>query len=169
MFLFYSSHCKHCSMLLETLNTLDKKKIIKLISIDYIKSNNLNIDNRITHVPAMFLKDLNKVLLGKDVFDYLFLPGKGVLLKSNNDNITNDNINTDEPLGVNSFISQSYENIDDNDNYLTGPVTICEQLDKPNNPINIENKITGNDDTIKSHKELPNMSEILKQRDNDLN
>ena len=49
MFLFYSDHCKHCTMLLETLKSLDKNKQIKLVSMDYIKNNNLRFDQRITH------------------------------------------------------------------------------------------------------------------------
>ena len=78
MFLFYSDACSHCTMLLETLKTLDKQHTIKLISIDYLKSNNIAFDNRITHVPAMLLKEYNKIIFGKEVFDYLLLPGKGV-------------------------------------------------------------------------------------------
>ena len=89
MFLFYSDSCSHCTMLIETLKTLDKHKIIKLISIDYLKSNQIIFDHRITHVPAMLLPDINKILFGKDVFDHLLLPGKGILLNTSNTNPSN--------------------------------------------------------------------------------
>ena len=39
MLLFYSNQCSHCTMLIETLKTLDKQKHVKLISVDYLKSN----------------------------------------------------------------------------------------------------------------------------------
>ena len=87
MLLFYSNQCSHCTMLIETLKTLDKQKQVKLVSVDYLKSNQIIFDARITHVPAMLLPDFNKIIFGKEVFDHLLLPGKGVLLKpSNNTN-----------------------------------------------------------------------------------
>lgn len=171
MFLFYSDSCSHCTMLIETLKTLDKQKIIKLISIDYLKSNQIIFDHRITHVPAMLLPDVNKILFGKDVFDHLLLPGKGVLLNpnitSNTSEIT-DLSEPSEPSGIDSFISQSYENIDDTDNYLTGPVTIWEKLDGKTEKIETNTKPIGNTDTEKSHKQLPSLAEIQKMRESAL-
>ena len=171
MFLFYSDSCSHCTMLIETLKTLDKQKIIKLISIDYLKSNQIIFDHRITHVPAMLLPDVNKILFGKDVFDHLLLPGKGVLLNpnitSNTSEIT-DLSEPSEPSGIDSFISQSYENIDDTDNYLTGPVTIWEKLDGKTEKIETNTKPIGNIDTEKSHKQLPSLAEIQKMRESAL-
>tara|TARA_B110001450_G_scaffold67767_1_gene63955 strand:- start:2654 stop:3142 length:489 start_codon:yes stop_codon:yes gene_type:complete len=161
-------------MLIETLKTLDKQKIIKLISIDYLKSNQIIFDHRITHVPAILLPDVNKILFGKDVFDHLLLPGKGVLLNpnitSNTSNTSNTSEITDlsEPSGIDSFISQSYENIDDTDNYLTGPVTIWEKLDGKTEEIQINTKPIGNTDTEKSHKQLPSLAEIQKMRESAL-
>lgn len=174
MFLFYSDSCSHCTMLIETLKTLDKQKIIKLISIDYLKSNQIIFDHRITHVPAMLLPDVNKILFGKDVFDHLLLPGKGVLLNpnitSNTSEITDlsESSEPSEPSGIDSFISQSYENIDDTDNYLTGPVTIWEKLDGKTEKIQTNTKPIGNTDTEKSHKQLPSLAEIQKMRESAL-
>ena len=132
MLLFYSNQCSHCTMLIETLKTLDKQKQVKLISVDYLKSNQIIFDARITHVPAMLLPDFNKIIFGKEVFDHLLLPGKGVLLKPSN-TTTQSTVDSSEPSGLDSYISQSYENIDENDNYLTGPVTIWENLDEKTN------------------------------------
>jgi len=172
MFLFYSDACSHCTMLLETLKTLDKQHTIKLISIDYLKSNNIAFDNRITHVPAMLLKEYNKIIFGKEVFDYLLLPGKGVLLKtgssgSSGTSVPSGQLDPSEPLGVDAFISQSYENINEADDYLTGPVTICENL---NNPTTIEQPVKpiGNTDTAREHKLLPSLAEIQKMRESAL-
>lgn len=170
MFLFYSNHCNHCIMLLETLKTLDKNKQIKLISIDYIKSNNICIDPRITHVPAMLLQDVDKIIFGKEVFDYLLLPGKGILLKASQPTQNNQEVNIDEPQSIDSYMSQSYENLDENDNYLTGPVTIWENLDSSNNQngIQTKDKVINNSDTLKTTKELPSLAEIQKMRENSL-
>jgi hypothetical protein len=157
-------------MLIETLKTLDKHKIIKLISIDYLKSNQIIFDHRITHVPAMLLPDINKILFGKDVFDHLLLPGKGILLNTSNTNPSNPSNPSDpsDPSGIDSFISQSYENIDETDQYLTGPVTIWEKLDEKTEKIEINNKPIGNIDTEKSHKQLPSLAEIQKMRESAL-
>jgi hypothetical protein len=153
-------------MLIETLKTLDKQKQVKLVSVDYLKSNQIIFDARITHVPAMLLPDFNKIIFGKEVFDHLLLPGKGVLLKPNN--TTKSIIDLSEPSGIDSYISQSYENIDENDNYLTGPVTIWENLDTPTNVIQPDVKPIGNTDTEKSHKQLPSLAEIQKMRESAL-
>ncbi len=167
MLLFYSDQCSHCTMLIETLKTLDKQKQVKLISVDYLKSNQIIFDARITHVPAMLLPDFNKIIFGKEVFDHLLLPGKGVLLKPSN-GTTQSAVDLSEPSGLDSYISQSYENIDENDNYLTGPVTIWENLDEKTNVIQPDIKPIGNTDTEKSHKQLPSLAEIQKMRESAL-
>tara|TARA_B110000444_G_scaffold238136_1_gene251419 strand:- start:1202 stop:1669 length:468 start_codon:yes stop_codon:yes gene_type:complete len=154
-------------MLIETLKTLDKQKLVKLISVDYLKSNQIIFDVRITHVPAMLLPEFNKIIFGKEVFDHLLLPGKGVLLKPSN-TTTQSAVDLSEPSGLDSYISQSYENIDENDNYLTGPVTIWENLDEKTNVIQPDIKPIGNTDTEKSHKQLPSLAEIQKMRESAL-
>ena len=70
MLLFYSDQCSHCTMLIETLKTLDKQKLVKLISVDYLKSNQIIFDVRITHVPAMLLPDFNKIIFGLEPYFY---------------------------------------------------------------------------------------------------
>ena len=136
--------------------------------MDYIKNNNLRFDQRITHVPALLIKETDRIIFGKELFDYLLLPGKGVLLIAK-PTTTNKNENSDEPSGLDSYISQSYENIDEKDNYLTGPVTVWENLENENKKEIINNeKPIGNNDTEKTHKELPSLSEIQKMRELDL-
>ena len=158
-------------MLLETLKSLDKNKQIKLISVDYIKSNNIIIDPRITHIPAMLLPDVNKIIFGKEVFDYLLLPGKGILLKAQPTQTVQNNQETNltEPQSIDSYMSQSYENLDVNDNYLTGPVKIWESLDsKTSSQLQTNGKVINNNDTLKTNKELPSLAEIQKMRESAL-
>ena len=109
-----------------------------------------------------------QIIFGKEVFDHLLLPGKGVLLKPSNNTNTQSTVDLSEPFGLDSYISQSYENIDENDNYLTGPVTIWENLDTPTNVIQPDVKPIGNTDTEKSHKQLPSLAEIQKMRESAL-
>lgn len=173
MLLFYSDHCNHCCMLKETLKTHDPDKKVKMVSVDYMRQQNMILDNRINQVPAMLFKENNKIIFGKEVFDHLLLPGHGVLLSSTRTSSTNNNVsvdqNIDEPSGTFSFISQSYETLQDNDDSIMGPVTVWEELDGENNQNNIiDQKPISNDDTDKSHKSLPSLAEIQKNRELDL-
>ena len=79
MILFYSVYCNHCKMLLEHLKRYDKEKIIKLVSIDELRSKNMNIESKIHSVPAFMILPSKEILFGKAVFDHLLLPGRGIL------------------------------------------------------------------------------------------
>jgi len=79
MILFYSVFCNHCKMLLEHLKRYDKEKIIKLVSIDELRSKNINIESKIHSVPAFMILPSKEILFGKAVFDHLLLPGRGIL------------------------------------------------------------------------------------------
>ena len=79
MILFYSTFCNHCSMLMEHIKRFDKDKIIKMVSVDELRSKNIKIDAKIHSVPALVLVPSKEVLFGKAVFDHLLLPGRGVL------------------------------------------------------------------------------------------
>lgn len=79
MILFYSVFCNHCKMLLEHLKRYDKEKIIKLVSIDELRSKNMNIESKIHSVPAFMILPSKEILFGKAVFDHLLLPGRGIL------------------------------------------------------------------------------------------
>lgn len=164
-------------MLLQTLKIHDKDKKIKLLSIDYLKSNNYKIDDRITHVPALLIINENRFIFGKNVLDLLFIPNKGILLNNNDNNNDNDNTNTivnnqnlnqpNEPNGLFSDISQNFESID-NINNVIGPVSIWEEINN-NTIINNNNQeIIPNDDTDKSHKKLPSIAEIQEMRNKDI-
>jgi hypothetical protein len=66
-------------MLLEHLKRYDKDKIIKLVSIDELRSKNMNIESKIHSVPAFMILPSKEILFGKAVFDHLLLPGRGIL------------------------------------------------------------------------------------------
>ena len=84
MILFYSVFCNHCKMLLEHIKRYDKEKIIKLVSIDDLRSKNMNIESKIHSVPAFMILPSKELLFGKAVFDHLLLPGRGILCSSQN-------------------------------------------------------------------------------------
>ena len=79
MILFYSVFCNHCKMLLEHIKRYDKEKIIKLVSIDDLRNQNINIESKIHSVPAFMILPSKEILFGKAVFDHLLLPGRGIL------------------------------------------------------------------------------------------
>ena len=47
MILFYSLHCQHSSVLIESVKRHDTKKAIKLVLIDNLRTLNLNIEDKI--------------------------------------------------------------------------------------------------------------------------
>ena len=71
MILFYSVFCNHCKMLLEHIKRYDKEKIIKLVSIDDLRNQNINIESKIHSVPAFMILPSKEILFGKAVFDHL--------------------------------------------------------------------------------------------------
>jgi hypothetical protein len=66
-------------MLLEHIKRYDKEKVIKLVSIDDLRSKNINIETKIHSVPAFMILPSKELLFGKSVFDHLLLPGRGIL------------------------------------------------------------------------------------------
>jgi hypothetical protein len=79
MFLFYSQHCPHCKMLLETIKRHDQRGVIKTICLESLTVAGKPVPPQITAVPALMLMPAREFLFGKHVFDYLLLPGRGKL------------------------------------------------------------------------------------------
>lgn len=130
MILFYSDYCSHCRMLIETIKTYDKEqKIIKPVSIDVLRNKGKQIPSNIKSVPSLLVLPEKTIKTGKEVFDYLLLPGSGILLnnfKQNNipinNNTNNTNLNNGNDLisfsfgsGSNGF-SDNYSLIDNDEN-----------------------------------------------------
>jgi hypothetical protein len=83
MLLFYSVHCAHCKMLLETIQRADAAgKIVKLISVEALRAAGKLIPPAVHSVPAMMLMPSKRWLYGKAVFDHLLMPGRGALVSS---------------------------------------------------------------------------------------
>lgn len=81
MILFYSKFCSHSKMLLEHIKRYDNEKAIKLVSIDDIRTTNANISSKIHSVPALMIMPSKEIYFGKQAFDILLLPPRGVLCK----------------------------------------------------------------------------------------
>lgn len=186
MILFYSLHCQHSSILIESIKKHDTKKSIKLVLIDNLRTLNLNIEDKIHCVPALMFLPSKEIIFGKAVFDYLLLPNRGFLFSNNNtrDNNKETNAssfnspvplnNSNEDTGPHAFTlgsisSDIFSNIDD-DNFNS--------MNTNNNKIynwaNIENN--DNDDISKLYnnalkndvKGQLNLDDYKKQRDMDI-
>jgi hypothetical protein len=83
-------------MLLDNIKRYDKEKKIKLVSMDELKKNNINIQMKIHSVPAIMLLPSKELLFGKEVFDHLLLPGRGVLCGVQNTRLDKPSLNIDE-------------------------------------------------------------------------
>jgi len=89
MILFYSTYCNHCNMLIDNIKRYDVDKKIKLVSIDELLAKNINIENKIHSVPAFMILPSKELLFGKEVFDHLLLPGRGLLYQEQNTRLEN--------------------------------------------------------------------------------
>lgn len=95
MILFYSVHCKHCSMLLDSVRRMDANGAVKLMNIESLKHTHPNVYQQLNAVPALMLLPSKEILYGKSVFDYLLLPARGKLVSSGAGGTnTNTNANT---------------------------------------------------------------------------
>ena len=190
MILFYSEFCNHCKMLLEHIKRYDKDKIIKLVSIDDLRNKNINIESKIHSVPAFMILPSKELLFGKAVFDYLLLPGRGILCSTQNtrmdktligsssdSSITGGNdvlplVNTpndDEPLAFtlnSTSFSDNFSIIEDETKELNDKNYKWDFITNDNNMSDGINNININEDTsIKGNKNLQSIEELQKLRD----
>ena len=192
MILFYSVFCNHCKMLLEHIKRYDKEKIIKLVSIDDLRNQNINIESKIHSVPAFMILPSKEILFGKAVFDHLLLPGRGILCSSQNtrmdktgingtttggiggtgDNdvipLTNTNSDTEEgplafTLNTASF-SDKFSIIEDETTVLNDKNYNWDLITNDNNISDGIPNINNNDDT-KNNKNIQSMEELIKLRE----
>lgn len=189
MILFYSLHCQHSSVLIESVKRHDTKKTIKLVLIDNLRTLNLNIEDKIHCVPALMFLPSKEIIFGKAVFDYLLLPNRGFLFSNNNTRDNKETTNTssssfNSPIPLNdpkedasgplaftlgSISSDKFSNIDDDN---TNSMNI--NNNKVYNWANIEGN--ENDDISKLYnnalkndvKGQLNLDDYKKQRDMDI-
>lgn len=69
-------------MLLDTVKRHDSQGVVKLACIESLRAKKQPIPQQIHSVPALLLLPNKQFLFGKNVFDYLLLPGSGKLLTS---------------------------------------------------------------------------------------
>lgn len=187
MILFYSEFCQHCTVLLDTIKRHDKNNMIKTVSIDLLRSLNKPIDPAIHSVPALLLLNTKEYLFGKNVFDYLLLPNRGVLFS--NQVSSREKGSKDTTISDTSTMQQNNQQTPDEPQAFTLGAISAEQfssIDDINNGIEDKNYswgmiseestiISGEDSNkdTKSYddsnkKNLPTMEEIMKQRASDI-
>jgi len=196
MILIYSDQCKHCNILLETIQRHDKDNIVKKISVDVLRANNYTVPELVHSVPALipnitdnkFKKE--DILYGKQVFDYLLLPNRGALftqdnntrlnkeIKDSKQNETfsdNDIIDNGDPIAfsLGSSMSDAFSSLDEqSDNLLKDKVYKWDLLNNNNN-ISLSNtdidmnSITPISSTNDIDK-LPSLEELLNKRNNEV-
>lgn len=172
MILFYSDYCKHCNVLLETIKRHDKNNIVKLVSIDTLRSLNKAIDPKIHSVPALLLTNTKEYMFGKTVFDYLLLPNRGVLFSNNirdtknkdDVNINKENIGEPMAFSMNANYSDNFSSFND-DGFVNDESCKWGFLDGKEESVQIDTPVN---DVSSGKKNLPTMEDIIKQRANDL-
>ena len=193
MILFYSTFCNHCTMLIDNIKRYDVDKKIKLVSIDELLAKNINIENKIHSVPAFMILPSKELLFGKEVFDHLLLPGRGLLYQAQNTRLENKPIinaeNTDNNINANNTIPIvpkaeegeplpfTLKSFNFSDNF--SPIDDCEtelkdknyNWDFISNDKNITDgvknaSITTNSSFDEKKDKLPSLEELQKLRDN---
>jgi hypothetical protein len=106
MLLFYSNHCSSSRMLVDSIKRYNGTDFIKLVNIDVYLAKKIKIPTQIHSVPAILFPSKN-IIFGKQVFDYLLLPGKGFLFNLPKKESTQETINISEPLSYNFSKSTS--------------------------------------------------------------
>jgi hypothetical protein len=178
-------------MLLDHIKRYDKEKKIKLVSIDDLRNKNINIETKIHSVPAFMILPSKELLFGKTVFDYLLLPGRGILCSTQNTRmdktISSSGGSSDSILGENDVIPLANTTNDNeplaftlnstsfSDNFSTIEDETKELNDKnykwdfiTNNDTmsdGINNIIMSEDTSIKGNKTLQSIEELQKIRD----
>lgn len=156
-------------MLLDTIKRHDPKGTIRIVSIDRLRVEGKPIPPQIHSVPALMILPSKEMIFGKQVFDYLLLPGSGKLLApaptQPNDASPNDTTDPDQPsafslgMGNDAFALIEGEGAFSDRGYAWTPIE--------------ENPNTGVDPLLlqeesRTKKSLPDMDSIMQQRELDL-
>lgn len=129
MILFYSDYCPHCRMLLDTIERHDSQRMIKIVSVEALRAKGQPVPPQITAVPALLLMPSRELMIGKSVFDYLLLPGRGKLLVNIESKTTNSttvqpvDAQPLEPIAYsigNAGISDAFSAINDHEHPCSG-------------------------------------------------
>lgn len=187
--MFYSEFCPHSKMLLDTIQRHDTKKMITVACVESILKSGKTLP-KIHSVPALITIPDKRLLFGKDVFDFLLLPGRGLLTRSDrgdtnaasnprqSHSASSDTPAQDEPsafsMRANGF-SDSYSAIEDtseNDRGLSDRLYNWTHLDALGTTG--ATGATASDDVMlnkdsRTKKELPDLGEFQARRAMELN
>lgn len=167
-------------MLLDTIASHDTKKLIKLVCIESLAKPLPQIHS----VPAMVLQS-KQILFGKQVFDYLLLPGKGKLVTSTSpssaqaQDTNNTSAKTSDGSGVISDpmafsitshgLSDNYAPIEDDDSNAAGNLdrmynwATISDIDNAVDPVAVATPVDVNKE-VRVKKELPDLSKLMEER-----
>lgn len=190
LLLFYSLNCGHCRMLLDSIKRYDTTNIVKNICIETLMSEN-KLPEQIQSVPAMLVLSENKFLFGKQVFDYLLLPGAGklVLEQKNTNNMTNannvnnvnnansvknmnNNTSQNEPMGFSislNGMSDGFSPIEDDETNIGNTDRVYNWTPLNNDDPVQELAFIDASKDVRTKKDLPSLSDLQEKRSLDLN
>lgn len=161
-------------MLLDTIKRHDAERSIRLISIEALKAAG-KMPSIIHSVPALMTPSDKKVMFGKTVFDFLLLPGSGVLLRMQEEKQKQNNNapahNTGEPLafslGCNS--SDMFSSLDgENENALGDRIYTWTSFNETNAPVVATSADAPYQEETRGKISLPDIEYLKQQRDMDL-
>jgi len=184
MILFYSDYCQHCKMLIDSVSRLDANSVIKLYNIDTFAR-----PKTLSSVPALLTLPDKKIIYGRQVFDHLLLPGRGLLVSNaktttegaSTDATSNATATSGEPMGfatMKARTSSYFASIDDNEAKPLGsqsdswawmdaqptaraPAPAPNASTKQGGPFSMETRDS-------SARALPDISDIMARREQDL-
>lgn len=173
-------------MLIDNIKRYDKDKKIKLVCINDLISENIEIEKKIHSVPAFMLLPSKDMLYGKEVFDHLIMPGRGILCgeqstrierpTKNNQDI--DDINATKPMDIkenpdepSAFVLSGFNFSDKFSSINEENKTECDDKgynwDYITNDKNISDEVGSMaiSESEGSGKKMPSLDELKKMRD----
>lgn len=177
MLLFYSNHCKSCSMLLDNIKRYNATEHFKLVNIDIYLSKGVSLPKTVHSVPSILFMDSKNVISGKQVFDFLLIPTKGFLFNLPNKNkdtsSTKDTTSAiiNEPMSfsiIGNSLGDGFSMIEDepskiNENRINYWADINE-----NQKIETSEEDNSMNKDTRTNKNLPDISNIQSSREMDL-
>lgn len=173
MLLFYSNHCVSSKLLVDNIKRYNATEFFKLVNVEQYLSSGRKLPPQIHSVPAIMFPENKTLLFGKQVFDYLLLPGKGFLLnlpsKKKNEvgtaNTSAEPISFSLHAGIGSGDAYSFIEEQDND---TQKGYVWSMIDEHHSiPTPVEES-TGMMEETRSKKGLPDISAVRSNRELDL-
>ena len=173
MLLFYSNHCVSSKLLIDNIKRYNATEFFKMVNVEQYLASGKKLPPQIHSVPAIMFRENKTLLFGKQVFDYLLLPGKGFLLNLPNKNKKDtsvENIPT-EPVsfslhaGIGSGDAYSFIEEQNNDTQKGYVWSMIDEHHKIPTPAEEE---MGMMEETRSKKGLPDISSVRSNRELDL-